>query len=56
MKNQEEKKMTNLQTKALLKAIDIIIQLSPTKEDAQERIREISNVLEKEPTTTDESN
>lgn len=41
--------MTNKQTKALLKAIEIIIDISDTKEKAIEKIREISNELEKEP-------
>ena len=48
--------MTNAQAKALLKAIEIIVDLSPTKEYAEERIREISNeIKEKEPTETDQS-
>ena len=51
----EEKRMTNKQSKALLKAIEIIIDLSETKEQAKERIREIANELEKEPIEADQS-
>ena len=48
--------MTNLQTKALLKAIEIIVDLAQTKDEAKEKIREISNeIKEKEPTETDQS-
>ena len=54
MKN-GEKAMTNKQTKALLKAIEIIIDLSPTKDDAMQRVQEIAKELEKEPTDTDQS-
>lgn len=54
MKN-EERQMTNRQSKALLKAIEIIIDLSPTKDDAKQRIQEIAKELEKEPTDTDQS-
>lgn len=56
MKTKEVQKMTNLQTKALLKSIEIIIDLSPTKDQAKERIREISKELEKELTDTDQGN
>lgn len=52
----EEKRMTNKQSKALLKAIEIIIDLSETKEQAKERIKEIANELEKEPTDVDQNN
>ncbi len=48
--------MTNKQTKALIKAIEIIIDLSETKEDAKERINEIAKELEKGSTDTDQSN
>ena len=52
----EEKAMTNKETKALLKAIEIIIDLSPTKDDAKKHVQEIAKELEKEPTDTDQSN
>jgi hypothetical protein len=52
----EEKGMTNKQAKALLKAIEIIIDLSPTKDDAKKRIKEIAKEIEKEPTDTDQGN
>ena len=55
MEKKEEKQMTNQQTKALLKAIEIIIELAPTKEEAQTRIKEIREAIEKEPTSTDQS-
>ena len=51
----EEKAMTNKQAKALLKAVEIIIELSPTKDEAKERVKEIANELEKEPIDTDQS-
>ena len=51
----EVKPMTNKQAKALLKAVEIIIDLSPTKEDAKARVKEIANELEKESTETDQS-
>lgn len=50
----EEKRMTNKQCKALLKAIEIITDLSPTKEYAKQKIKEIANELEKEPTDTEQ--
>lgn len=50
----EEKQMTNKQCKALLKAIEIIIDQAPTKDDAKQKIKEIANELEKEPTDTDQ--
>jgi hypothetical protein len=50
----EEKRMTNKECKALLKAIEIIIDLSPTKDEAKQKIQEIANELEKEPTDTDQ--
>lgn len=51
---EKEKQMTNKQCKALLKAIEIIIEQSPTKDEAKQRINEIANELEKEPTDTDQ--
>lgn len=50
--NYEVNELATAETKALLKAIEIIIELSPTKEEAKERIKEIENALgkEKEPT------
>lgn len=48
----ERKRMTNHQCKALLKAIEIIIEQAPSKDDAKQRIKEIANELEKEPTDT----
>jgi hypothetical protein len=50
----KEKLMTNKECKALLKAIEIIVDLSPTKEFAKQKIQEISNEIEKEPTDTDQ--
>lgn len=50
----EEKQMTNKECKALLKAIEIILDLAPTKELAKQKIKEIANELEKEPTDTDQ--
>lgn len=48
--------MTNSQTRALLKAVEIIVDLAQTKDEAKEKIREISNeIKEKEPTDTDQS-
>ena len=44
--------MTNKQTKALLKSIEIIIDQSETKEQAKEKVREIA----KELTETNQSN
>ncbi len=46
----EEYPMTNNEAKALLKAIEIIIDLCDTKEQAKERILEIHKELGKEPT------
>ena len=48
----EDKQMTTKEFKAFLKAIEIIIEQSPTKDDAKQRIKEIANELEKEPTDT----
>jgi len=47
--------MTNKQLKALLKSIEIIIDLSTDKNEAKQRIHEIANELKKEPTDTDQS-
>lgn len=52
----EEKTMTNKEAKALLKAVEIIIELSETKEQAKERVKEIAKELEKEPTDPDQGN
>lgn len=49
-----EKLMTNKECKALLKAIEIIIDLSPTKDEAKQKIQEIAKELEKEPTDTEQ--
>lgn len=51
----EEHKMTNRETKALLKAIEIIIDLSPDKDQAKQHIQTIARELKKEPTDTDQS-
>lgn len=48
----EEKRMTNKQCKALLKAIEIIIDQAKDKDEAKQKIQEIANELEKEPTDT----
>ncbi len=50
----EEKRMTNKQCKALLKAIEIIIDQAQTKDEAKQKIKEIANELKKEPTDTDQ--
>ena len=50
----EEKGMTNKQATALLKAIEIIIDMAETKEEAKERIKEIADELKKEPTDPDQ--
>ena len=55
MEMTEVTQMTNQQTKALLKAIEIIVELAPTKEEAQNRIKEIAKAIEKEPTSTNQS-
>lgn len=52
----EEMQMTNRQSKALLKAIEIIVSLSKTKKQAKERIQEVAQELEKEPTDAEQSN
>ena len=47
----EENRMTNNQTQALLEAIEIIIELSETKEQANAYVERISKKLaKKEPT------
>ena len=50
----EEKQMTNRQCKALLKAVEIIIDQAQTKDEAKQKIQEIANELEKEPTDTEQ--
>ena len=50
----EEKRMTNKQCKALLKAIEIIIDQAQTKDEAKQKIKEIANELKKEPPDTDQ--
>ena len=50
----KDKRMTNRQCKALLKAIEIIIDQAQTKDEAKQKIKEIANELEKEPTNTDQ--
>lgn len=52
----EVKGMTNKEAKALLKAIEIIIELSETKEAAKEMVKEIANELKKEPINPDQGN
>ena len=49
---EKETQMTNKELKAFLKAIEIIIEQSPTKDEAKQRVKEISNELENEPTDT----
>lgn len=41
----EEKRMTNRETKALLKSIEIITEKSKTKEEVKEAIQEIAKEL-----------
>ena len=52
----EVKGMTNKEAKALLKAIEIIIELSETKEEAKENVKKIANELKKEPINPDQGN
>ena len=51
---ERKKQMTNRQCKALLKAVEIIIDQAQTKDEAKQKIKEIANELEKEPTDTDQ--
>lgn len=53
MEHNEVNELATAETKALLKAIEIIIDLSHTKEEAKERIKEIENALGKEKEPTD---
>ena len=48
----EKKTMTNNQTKALLKAAEIVIRTSKTKRQALKRLKEIARELGKEPIDT----
>ena len=51
-----EKGMTDRETRAFVEALEIIVELSPTKEEALKQIQRVAQKLEKEPTHPDQGN